>query len=229
MSEAVRAMFANIAPRYDVVNVALSFGIDRLWRRRLIRLSGAREGASALDCATGTGDVALALKQVVGPRGSVLGTDFCAEMLESAPRKAAKRGLDVRFEVADAMRLPYPDETFDLATISFGIRNVDHPPTALKEMARVVRRGGRVAVLEFGQPTGVFGALYRLYSERILPVVGGAMSGNREAYSYLNRTAAAFPCGEAFAAIMRETGAFESVSFASLTFGVAYIYVGERR
>jgi demethylmenaquinone methyltransferase / 2-methoxy-6-polyprenyl-1,4-benzoquinol methylase len=226
MSEHVRQMFADIAPRYDVANSALSFGIHHLWRRTMVRLSGAKRGMLVLDCATGTGDVAIAFKKVVGVEGSVLGTDFCAEMMETAPAKAHKNNLDVRFEVADAMNLPYPTASFDIATISFGIRNVDIPTKALSEMARTVRSGGKVVVLEFGQPEGVFGALYRFYSTTILPVIGGVLTGNREAYSYLNRTAAAFPCREDFLALMKETGRFESVSYKSVTFGIAYIYVG---
>ncbi len=227
MSETVRTMFATIAPRYDVGNTVLSFGIHHLWRRVVVRLSEAREGMGVLDCATGTGDLAIAFKKAVGKSGTVLGTDFCAEMMETAPAKSRKDGLDIRFEVADAMNLPYPDNSFDIASISFGIRNVDIPAQALREMARVVRPGGKVVVLEFGQPKGAFGALYRLYSEKILPVLGGIVSGNREAYSYLNRTAAAFPSGKDFDDIMRETGAFSSTAYEPLTFGVAYIYIGE--
>jgi demethylmenaquinone methyltransferase / 2-methoxy-6-polyprenyl-1,4-benzoquinol methylase len=229
MSETVRTMFADIAPSYDVGNTVLSFGIHHLWRRVVVRLSEAKAGMSVLDCATGTGDLALAFKKAVGVKGSVLGTDFCAEMMETAPQKALKRGLDIRFEVADAMQLPYADNTFDIASISFGIRNVDVPQQALREMARVVRPGGRVVVLEFGQPQGVMGALYRFYSNRIIPFVGGLLSGNREAYSYLNRTAAKFPSGDDFDDLMRGTGAFVSTGYEPLTFGIAFVYVGEVR
>lgn len=226
MSEVVRQMFAEIAPRYDVANTALSFGIHHLWRRAVVRLSGAQRGMDVLDCATGTGDLAIAFKKAVGTEGTVLGTDFCAEMMETAPAKARKNSVDVRFEVADAMRLPYEAGKFDLASISFGIRNVDNPVQALGEMARVVKSGGKVIVLEFGQPTGIFGALYRFYSNTILPVAGGFLTGNREAYSYLNRTAAAFPCGEDFLALMEQTERFQRVFYKPVTFGIAYIYVG---
>jgi demethylmenaquinone methyltransferase/2-methoxy-6-polyprenyl-1,4-benzoquinol methylase len=226
MSELVRQMFADIAPRYDAGNTALSFGIHHLWKRVLVRLSGASRGMSVLDCATGTGDVALQFKKAVGKEGSVLGTDFCAEMMETAPAKARKQNLDVRFEVADAMSLPYKAATFDIASISFGIRNVDNPVQALGEMARVVKSGGKVVVLEFGQPQGLFGAVYRWYSNTILPFLGGILSGNREAYSYLNRTAAQFPCREEFLALMNQTEKFSHVSYSPVTFGIAYIYVG---
>lgn len=229
MSETVRTMFATIAPRYDVSNTVLSLGIHHLWRRTVVRLSGAKAGMSVLDCATGTGDLALAFKKAVGAEGKVLGTDFCAEMMETAPDKATKRGMDIRFEVADAMNLHYPDNTFDIASISFGIRNVDVPIQALREMARVVRPGGRVVVLEFGQPKGFMGGLYRFYSNYVIPFVGGMLTGNREAYSYLNRTAAKFPSGTDFDDIMRETGMFARTSYKSLTFGIAFVYVGEVR
>ena len=227
MSETVRTMFADIAPRYDVANTALSLGIHHLWRRTVVRLSQVQAGMRVLDCATGTGDLALAFKNAVGKSGHVVGTDFCAEMMETAPDKARKNGMDIRFEVADAMNLPYPDNSFDIASISFGIRNVDVPAQALREMARVVRPGGRVVVLEFGQPRGIIGAFYRFYSNHVIPFVGGILSGNREAYSYLNRTAAQFPSGDNFAAMMRETGAFAGTNYKALTFGIAYVYIGK--
>ncbi|MFM8772156.1 MAG: ubiquinone/menaquinone biosynthesis methyltransferase, partial [Candidatus Kapaibacterium sp.] len=146
MSDAVHAMFSDIAPRYDLTNSVLSMGIHHLWRRATVKASHARVGSHVLDCATGTGDLALAFKRAVGPSGRVLGTDFNADMLSFAPAKAHDKGLEVEFEVADAMRLPYADATFDVASISFGIRNVDDPRTALTEMARVVRPGGRIVV-----------------------------------------------------------------------------------
>jgi demethylmenaquinone methyltransferase / 2-methoxy-6-polyprenyl-1,4-benzoquinol methylase len=228
MSEQVRSMFAAIAPSYDAGNSVLSFGVHHYWRRVLVRLSGVRAGEAVLDCATGTGDLAIAFKRAVGAEGTVVGTDFCAEMMETAPAKSAAEGMNIRFEVADAMALHerYAPQSFDVASISFGIRNVDDPVQALRSMAATVRSGGRVMVLEFGQPTGVFGAFYRFYSTVVIPFVGGLISGKRSAYSYLNRTAAAFPSGEAFLALMRESEAFRSQTASSLTFGIVYVYVG---
>ncbi len=127
-----------------------------------------------LDCATGTGDLALAFRRT---GAEVVGTDFCAPMLGPAREKARAAGLDVTFEVADAMALPYPDASFDVASISFGIRNVDDPVKCLREMARVVKPGGQVLVLEFGQPRGLWGALYRFYSRVVMPAVGGLLTG----------------------------------------------------
>jgi len=226
MSEQVREMFASIARRYDAANEVLSLGVHRGWRRAAVHLSGARSGQRVLDCATGTGDLALAFKRAVGPGGEVVGTDFCAEMLEAAPRKARRAGLEVRFEVADVLALPYPDASFDVASIAFGIRNVDDPVRCLREMARVVRPGGRVVVLEFGQPRGPFGALFRVYSRQVMPAIGGLLTGNRAAYEYLPRTAAAFPAGERFVALMAESQAFSSAEAHPLTFGTAYVYRG---
>jgi len=226
MSEKVRNMFADIAEDYDRVNTILSFGVHHAWRTRTVQLSGAQSGDKVLDCATGTGDLALEFKEQVGDDGYVLGTDFCKEMIEHAPDKAAEQNLVVDFEVADAMNLPYESDRFDIASIAFGIRNVDDPVQALKEMGRVVKPGGKVVVLEFGQPKGLLKYPYELYSQYIMPTLGGWISGNREAYTYLPRTSAKFPAGQNFIKLMKESGAFTSQMFEKLTGGIAYIYVG---
>lgn len=226
MSQAVHAMFSDIAPRYDLTNSVLSLGIHHLWRKRTVKVSGAKPGSSVLDCATGTGDLALEFKRTVGPTGKVLGTDFNADMLSHAPAKATSKGLAVDFEVADAMHLPYADATFDVASISFGIRNVDDPKTALAEMARVVRPGGRIVILEFGQPRGIMGFTYRFYSKNIIPLIGGLLTGNRKAYEYLPTTAAAFPCREQFTDLMQSTGRLTDCTYEELTGGIAFLYSG---
>ena len=226
MSEKVRSMFADIASDYDRVNTVLSFGIHHVWRDRTIAESGVARGQSVLDCATGTGDLAIAFKKAVGPEGYVLGTDFCAPMIVPAPDKAKREGLEIDFEVADAMDLPYEDNRFDLASISFGIRNVDDPVQALREMARVVKPGGKVVVLEFGQPKGLMKFPYELYSQHIMPTVGGWLSGNRDAYTYLPKTSAAFPAGDKFLSLMDESNMFASRKAISLTGGISYIYLG---
>ena len=219
-------MFASIARRYDAANEVLSLGIHRGWRRTAVRISGAAAGQRVLDCATGTGDLALEFKRAVGPTGQVIGTDFCAEMLRAAPGKAGRAGLLVHFAIADALALPFPQGHFDAASIAFGIRNVDDPVRCLREMARVVKPGGCVIVLEFGQPKGPFGALFRAYSRGVMPVVGGLLTGNRAAYEYLPRTAARFPAGAKFLDLMRQSRAFSAVEAHPLTFGTAFVYRG---
>ena len=219
-------MFADIADDYDRINSILSFGVHSAWRKKTVLESGAKPGDRVLDCATGTGDLALEFKKTVGHEGYVLGTDFCKEMIEHAPGKAEEKKLVVEFEVADAMNLPYEDDSFDIASIAFGIRNVDDPSVSLKEMARVVRSGGKVVVLEFGQPRGPIKYPYQLYSRHIMPAVGGWISGNRDAYTYLPETSAKFPAGEKFLELMNETGSYSSQRAVKLTGGIAYVYVG---
>ena len=226
MSAEVQQMFSSIAPKYDVTNSVLSLGVHKLWRATAVRLSGATEGSAVLDCATGTGDLALAFKRQVGEPGRVVGTDFCKEMLDGAPPKAAKAGLKVEFQVADALALPFGDDQFDVASIAFGIRNVDDPVKCLQEMARVVKPGGRVVVLEFGQPRGPFGVAFRTYSRHVMPVIGGLITGNRAAYEYLPRTSAQFPAGDRFLELMDKAGAYRQRSAHPLTFGTAFVYVG---
>ena len=220
-------MFASIAGKYDATNSVLSMGTHHRWRKTAVRMSGAKAGMSVLDCATGTGDLALEFKKAVGDEGSVLGTDFCAEMMETAPAKADASGLPVRFETADAMDLPYNDNSFDIASISFGIRNVDDPLICLQELARVVKPGGKVIVLEFGQPGGLFKYPYRFYSKHVIPFVGGIMTGNREAYSYLPETSANFPAGKAFLDLMEKSGKYARQEAKELMGGIAYVYAGD--
>jgi len=227
-SAEVRTMFASVARSYDRVNQILSFGMHHGWRRAAVRWSGVKSGDRVLDCATGTGDLALEFKRAAGADGAVTGTDFCAEMLALAPAKAERAGLSVRFEVADVLALPYADGTFDVASIAFGIRNVENPARGVRELARVVKPAGRVVVLEFGQPGGpLFGPAFRFYSHTLLPRIGGWVSGQRSAYEYLDRTASEFPSGERFAALMRGTGAFRDVRMHPLAGGAVYVYVGE--
>jgi demethylmenaquinone methyltransferase / 2-methoxy-6-polyprenyl-1,4-benzoquinol methylase len=224
----VRSMFASVARSYDRANQVLSLGMHHRWRRAAVRASGAAPGDRVLDCATGTGDLAIEFRRAVGAAGEVIGADFCEEMLALGPAKAARAGAPVRFEVADLLALPYADGAFDVVSVAFGIRNVEDPARGMREMARVARPGGRVVVLEFGQPGGaLFGPLFRWYSRVVLPRIGGWISGRRAAYEYLDRTASSFPAGEAFTDLMRATGRFRHVRALPLTGGVAYVYVGE--
>jgi demethylmenaquinone methyltransferase/2-methoxy-6-polyprenyl-1,4-benzoquinol methylase len=228
MSEQVRDMFAGIAGSYDRANSVLSVGVHHRWRKRTVRESGAALGSDVLDCATGTGDLAIEYKLHVGT-GRVVGSDFCAEMLAFAPAKAAERGLSIEWDVQDAMKLTYPDNSFDIASIAFGIRNVDDPVEALRSMGRVVRPGGRVAVLEFGTPLWWMKPFFSFYSRVVIPFVGGIVSGKRDAYEYLTRTSAAFPTGDAFLALMQKADVFASTRVVPLTGGIAYLYIGTVR
>lgn len=227
--ERIHSMFSKVAANYDKANSVLSLGIHHLWRKKLVALSKVRSGMRVLDCATGTGDLAIEFKKVVGPKGSVTGTDFCADMMLTAPKKALSRGLDIKFETADVMNLPYADGQFDVVSISFGIRNVADPVKALQEMSRVLKPGGKVLVLEFGQATlPVFAPVFNFYSEKILPIMGGWITGQKDAYSYLQKSSAAFPCREGFLALMKQSHAFSECRYESLTGGVAYIYIGHK-
>jgi len=215
-------MFGAIAGRYDRANTVLSGGVHHLWRRKAVNWSGAKVGDAVLDCATGTGDLAIAFKKRVRS-GRVVGTDFTPEMIELARQKSTV----IAFDVADVTALPFDDDSFDIASISFGIRNVGDPTGGIREMARVVRPGGRVIVLEFGQPENhVFGTLYDAYRRHLLPRLGGVVTGERGAYEYLESSAGRFPCGDEFVSLMQGAAKFASIDFTTLTFGIAYLYRG---
>jgi demethylmenaquinone methyltransferase/2-methoxy-6-polyprenyl-1,4-benzoquinol methylase len=225
MTRRIQRMFSSIAEDYDRTNRVLSLGADDRWRRRAVRLSRARPGDRVLDVACGTGDLTLAFAHRWRRRGRVVGLDFSRPMLDVAVRKDASAHV-ASFLQGDALHLPFRDGAFDVASIGFGVRNLDDPVAGLREMARVVRPGGSVVVLEFGQPKGIIGPVYRLYSRHVMPRVGGWLTGNREAYEYLPRTAAAFPAGDAFVALMDEAGVFADTAATRLTGGIAYVYTG---
>jgi demethylmenaquinone methyltransferase/2-methoxy-6-polyprenyl-1,4-benzoquinol methylase len=232
----VRRMFGEIAQRYDLLNHTLSGGIDRLWRRKTIRLVPPEGAAPILDVCTGTGDLALAYARAAAGRCEVVGTDFTAEMLEFANRKrdsAVKAGRliegRVSFLEADTLSLPFEAERFQIVSVAFGLRNVSNTSEGLREMVRVCQTGGRVAVLEFSKPRNrVFNAVYQRYFRTMLPKIGQLISGSREAaYNYLPQSVAEFPCGEELAAIMRTCG-LEDVRFVPFTGGIATLYWGRK-
>lgn len=227
--EAIRQMFAELVPFYDRSNTLLTLGIHHWWRSCAVRLAGARPGMRVLDCATGTGDLALAFWRRVRPHGRVVGVDFCEPMVERARRKAERRQAAIEWLCADCHALPFEDGSFDIAAIAFGIRNVRSPQTCLWEMARVVRPGGTVVVLELGQPRGVVAGLYRFYSWYWIPLFGSLYARNRRAYEYLHFSSASFPSGENFVALMGQVGVFERIRAIPLTRGIAWCYVASVR
>jgi len=226
MSEQIKKMFSGIAGKYDLLNDLLSFGIHRSWKQEVVRVSGiaSKENISVLDLATGTGDLAIAFKNELGNRGNVVAVDFSEEMLKIAREKARKNELDIDFLKGDATALEFEDNSFDVASIAFGIRNVDSVTECLNEMARVVKPNAKVIILEFGQPQGLFSHIYKYYSKYIIPVLGELVSKNFKAYNYLQDSSAKFPCREEFIEIMQSTGKFSETYYKQLSFGIAFIY-----
>jgi demethylmenaquinone methyltransferase/2-methoxy-6-polyprenyl-1,4-benzoquinol methylase len=228
----IRRMFNTIAPRYDLLNHLLSLNIDRLWRKRTTRLVPPEGSDPILDVCTGTGDLALAYDRAAGGKVEVVGADFCHEMLVRATAKAAKAKVAerVRFVEADAQRLPFPDNYFQIVCVAFGLRNVTDTDRGIAEMVRVVKPGGRVAILEFSRPRGwFFGRMYRWYFRYLLPAVGNLMARNEDdAYRYLPASVMEFPDGEVLAERLRGHGLGE-VTWQPFTFGIATLYVGRKK
>lgn len=220
--QAVRSMFAGIAGRYDLANRVLSGGVDKRWRKRVVRQAGGDlTGKRVLDVACGTGDLAAVLEKA---GAEVVGVDFTLPMLERAPQKTRT----VLWVQGDALALPVADASFDVATIAFGLRNVADRRAAFREMLRVLRPGGRLLVLEFGMPDqDAFGRIYKTYLTHMLPRIGGALSGDRAAYTYLDDTVQGWPDADTLEKEMGEDG-FVSCTHERLWRGIACLHVGER-
>lgn len=220
----VRQMFDDIAPRYDLLNSVLSVGVHHGWRVFATRCTGLSSGGSVLDVCSGTGEWTDHLRQAVGPGGFVSAADFSLPMLRHGAERFSQNGVG---EVqADAVRLPFADGCFDAVTVAFGIRNVADRDRAFVEMARVLRPGGRVVCLEFSQPSpGPFRTAYDLHSRYLMPTLGGAISGRRDAYAYLPASVARFDSREQLAQRMQEAGLSE-VRWVDLTFGLVCVHVG---
>lgn len=224
---AVREMFSTIAPRYDLLNHVLSFNIDRFWWwRTALRFSDIlrRREASVLDLCCGTGDMTFALHRRAGAEGAALvGADFAHPMLQRAALKS--RGTRLRWVEADALHLPFSSEHFQLVTSAFGFRNLANYDAGLAEIYRVLAAGGQVGILDFGEPRGVLGKVYRLYFRYVLPAIGTVISGVRGPYSYLPASVERFPAPDEMLSRMRNIG-FRDVSWTPYTFGVAGLYRG---
>jgi demethylmenaquinone methyltransferase/2-methoxy-6-polyprenyl-1,4-benzoquinol methylase len=217
-------MFDRIAPRYDLLNRVLSAGIDVRWRREAVDLLELEAGARVLDLCAGTADVLIeALARPAAARG--WGVDISEAMLRLGSRKLREQGLGERaaLSLADAESLPLASSSFDAAIVAFGIRNVSNPVRALAEMRRVLRPGGRVVVLEFSMPHGLLGRVYRFYFRRLLPAVGGLVSGDGGAYAYLPASVERFAGPAEMQSLLAQTG-FGSVSARPLTGGIAHLY-----
>lgn len=222
-------MFDAIAPRYDLLNHVLSVGLDRRWRDRAVDALALPPGARVLDLCTGTADLAIAAVRR-STIASAIGIDFAGEMLRLGQAKVIREGLtdSIRLVRADATQVPLASASCDAATIAFGIRNVAEPGKALAELARVLRPGGRLAILEFGQPRvpGIR-TLYAWYFRHLLPLIGRSVSKHRSAYSYLPASVGTFPPPAEFGRMLEAAG-FAQVRAIPLTFGVVYLYVADR-
>ncbi len=226
-AQAVREMFTSIAPRYDLLNHVLSFHIDRLWWWRTARAFDAilnRPDARVLDLCCGTGDMAFALgRRANSGNARIIGADFSHAMLQRATVKG--RGTPLRWIEADALRLPLPDASVDLVTAAFGFRNLADYDAGLREIVRLLRPGGECGILDFGEPRGLIGQIYRVYFKKILPAVGTVISGVRGPYAYLPASVERFPTPEEMLERMRQAG-FGQASWTPYTFGIAGLYRG---
>jgi len=224
----VALMFDNIAVKYDFLNHLLSLGIDKIWRKKAVKELSKVSPKAILDIATGTGDFAVALSKLKPAK--ITGVDISAGMLEIGKQKIKKKSLEniISFEIGDAESLNFATDSFDAATAGFGVRNFEHLSIGLKEICRVLKPGGCVAILEFSQPESFpFKNIYNFYFKNILPLIGKAFSKDNSAYTYLPESVQEFPYGQDFLDIMQTCG-FSELKQYKLTFGVASLYIGKK-
>ena len=222
-------MFDNIAPAYDRLNHTLSLSVDRIWRRRVVRIVGRLHPRRVLDMATGTGDLAVMMARSI-PEAHIKGVDLSEGMLDVARRKVAARGLEERvtLEAGDAETAVAAAGSVDVVTVAFGVRNFGDLDAGLREMARTIKPGGKVVVLEFSRPRNrLFRALYEFYTYKILPRIGGMVSKDKRAYEYLPASVGEFPAPKEFMAMMERAG-FRECRARSQSFGIAQIYTGQK-
>ncbi len=223
--EDVKEVFESVAKRYDLMNDVLSFGLHRVWKRTCVSLSGAVEGQKVLDIASGTCDMAIRFGEVVGKSGEVWATDINHEMIKEGTKRLKAVGCKAHVAICDCEALPFEDNYFDIAVVSFGLRNMTHKDRALKEMMRVVRPGGRVVVLEFSRCWKIFKPFYDLYSFKLMPWLGQKIAGDAESYRYLAESIRMHPDQETLAGIMEEVG-LDRVTWKNMTFGVCALHIG---
>lgn len=226
-AQQVESMFNDIAPRYDFLNHLLSLGIDKIWRRKVIRMIIAENPKDVLDIATGTADLAIMLVKKL-PNVNITGIDLSENMLEVGKTKVNNLNLSSKITLkhGDSLSLPFTDESFDSAMVAFGVRNFEDPVKGMAETQRVLKKNGKYFVLEFSMPRRFpMAQLYRFYFKAILPLIGRMVSGHKKAYTYLPESVHAFPDGENFISLMEKAG-FTNCKFKKLSFGIATIYEG---
>lgn len=224
--EKIEKLFDNIAPDYDKLNHILSLNIDKGWRKKAVReIIDTQEPLTLLDVACGTADFTIEIAQKAAKGSKMTGIDLSEGMMRIGREKIAAAGVDATLEQGDCEALTYPDETFDRISVGFGVRNFEHLPVGLKEMQRVLKRGGKLVILELSVPSNAFIRwCYKLYFLKILPAIGGLISGNRGAYEYLPASVLHFPAPDKFQAMLREAG-FADVKHKALTLGICRMYI----
>ena len=228
--EGIRKLFDNIATNYDKLNHILSLNIDKGWRRKAVReLVNEHKPLKVLDVACGTGDFTIEIARKVAPGSEVIGIDISDGMMAVGRKKIADVGVNAELKVADCENLPYEDNTFHRISVGFGVRNLEHLQLGLNEMYRVLTPGGKLVILELSVPSNSFLRwCYKLYFLKVLPAIGGFVSGDRSAYEYLPASVLDFPAPEKFISMMKDAG-FDNVKHTPLTFGICRMYIGKKQ
>ena len=220
--EEIKKIFSSIAFKYDRANRAITLGMDRGWRKKLVRWGITCKSAKVLDCATGTGDLALEFQKQLNSQAQITGVDFCKEMLDQAQKKT-QNIKNIHFQQANVESLPFADHSFDICSIAYGLRNMTDPIKALKEMARVIKPGGVLMILETGE-VGILKPFFYLYFRYIVPFVGGKVTGQASAYKYLQESSLIFPSRKSLVKILKQTGVFDQCEYKVLFFGAGFLY-----
>jgi len=216
----IKKMFSQIAFNYDRANKFITLGMDSRWRRKLVKWSSAPKGGKVLDCATGTGNLALEFYKALGSKSQIIGIDFCENMINKAREKK-----QIQFQLADVHKLPFPDKTFDVCSMAYGLRNVEDPIAVLKEMARVTKKGGALMILETGdKPVFFLYPFFYLYFRYIVPFIGGWFTGHKLAYEYLQKSSRKFPSRKKLLSFLMELNHFGKCEYKALFFGASFIY-----
>ena len=228
--EGIRKLFDNIAPNYDKLNHILSLNIDKGWRRKAVReLVNEHKPLKVLDVACGTGDFTIEIARKVASGSEVIGIDISDGMMAVGRKKIADVGVNAELKVADCENLPYEDNTFHRISVGFGVRNFEHLQLGLNEMYRALTPGGKLVILELSVPSNSFLRwCYKLYFLKVLPAIGGFVSGDRSAYEYLPASVLEFPAPEKFISMMKDAG-FDNVKHTPLTFGICRMYIGKKQ